>query len=69
MSTSMNPSRGGLGSPKESTKNKQSEIANVLRDLAAKQHPKNPFEFPELMFTPQSWSGYTDNEDATATKT
>ena len=49
--------------PKERAKKKRSEIADVIRELAAKQHPKKQFEFPELIFTPQSGSGYTDDED------
>ena len=48
--------------PKESAKNKRAEIAGVIRELAAKQHPKKTFDFPELIFTPQSGSGYTDDE-------
>jgi hypothetical protein len=42
---------------------KRSDIASLIRDLAAKQFPNKKFVFPELLFTPESGSGYTDDED------
>ena len=48
---------------KDKVKNKRSEIAKLIRDLASEQHPDKKFSFPNLVFTPESGSGYTDDED------
>ena len=44
-------------------KNKRSEIAKLIRDLAEKQNPNKKFDFPELQPPPEFGSGYTDDED------
>ncbi len=44
-------------------RNKRSDIAKTIRELAAKQYPAKKFEFPPIVFTPESGSGYTDEEE------
>ena len=50
--------------PSEVMRNKRSEIAQIIRDLAheQKKDPEKTIEFPTLTFTPESGSGYTDDE-------
>ena len=42
---------------------KRSFIAKIIRDLATEQNPKQKIEFPNITFTPDSGSGYTDDEE------
>lgn len=51
---------------RQETRTKRSEIAKLIRELAAKQFPGKKFNFPELSFQPVSGSGYTTNEDNTS---
>lgn len=50
--------------PSEVMRNKRSEIARIIRDLAIEQNkdPSKTIDFPPLTFTPDSGSGYTDDE-------
>ena len=50
--------------PSEVMRNKRSEIAKIIRDLAIEQNkdPSKTFDFPTLTFTPETGSGYTDDE-------
>jgi hypothetical protein len=48
---------------KSETRTKRSDIAKLIRELAAKQFPGKKFNFPNLLFQPVSGSGYTTNED------
>ena len=50
--------------PSEVMRNKRSEIAKIIRDLAEKQNKDKKISFPQLTFTPESGSGYTDDEDS-----
>ena len=47
---------------KEVMRTKRAKIAEIIRNLAEEQH-KNKIQFPSLVFTPDSGSGYTDDED------
>ena len=42
---------------------KRSHIAEIIRKLATEQNPKLKIEFPKIVFTPDSGSGYTDDEE------
>ena len=44
-------------------KNKRAVIAKTIRDLAKDQYPEKKLIFPNLVFAPESGSGYTDDED------
>merc|ERR1712051_175410 len=49
--------------PSEVMRNKRSDIAKIIRDLAMEQNKDGKeFDFPQLTFTPDSGSGYTDDE-------
>ena len=48
--------------PKEVVKHKRGKIAEIIRDLAAKQNPDKKFQFPPMDFIGMG-SGYTDDED------
>ena len=49
--------------PSEVMRNKRSEIAKIIRDLAMEQNKDGKeIDFPALTFTPDSGSGYTDDE-------
>jgi hypothetical protein len=49
--------------PSEVMRQKRSEIATIIRNLALQQNKDKKFDFPDLVFTPDSGSGYTDDED------
>ena len=49
--------------PSELMRNKRAEIAKIIRDLAKEQNKDKTINFPNLIFTPVSGSGYTDDED------
>jgi hypothetical protein len=44
-------------------RNKRSQVAKIIRDLSLKQFPAKKFEFPPIIFTPESGSGYSDEDD------
>ena len=49
--------------PSEVMRNKRSDIAKIIRDLAMEQNKDGKeIDFPALTFTPDSGSGYTDDE-------
>ena len=48
--------------PKEVVKHKRAKIAEIIRNLAAKQNPDKKLHFPQLEFIGMG-SGYTDDED------
>ncbi len=47
----------------DTVRNKRSAIATIIRDLTTEQNPQKQIEFPNLVFTPPTGSGYTDDED------
>ena len=47
----------------ELMRSKRSDIAKIIRELTGKQNPKLNVDFPNIAFTPESGSGYTDDED------
>ena len=49
--------------PSEVMRKKRAEIATIIRDLSAQQLKDKKINFPNLVFTPESGSGYTDDED------
>jgi hypothetical protein len=49
--------------PLDVMRNKRSDIAKIIRNLAEEQNAKQKISFPPLTFTPESGSGYTDDED------
>ena len=49
--------------PPQVMRTKRADIGKIIRDLAAEQNPKQKISFPVLCFTPESGSGYTDDED------
>ena len=49
-------------------RSKRSDIAKIIRELTEQQNPKLKIDFPIIGFTPDSGSGYTDDEDDTSFK-
>ena len=44
-------------------RHKRADIAKIIRELTVKQHKEKKITFPNLTFTQESGSGYTDDED------
>ena len=48
--------------PSDVMRNKRSDIAKIIQNLATEQNKDKVIDFPPLTFTPDSGSGYTDDE-------